>query len=207
MAKSRRQTAQAAASKRAAPKKRPRAKFPAKGPGVTRKRPAKPTPGLGAAYAKAIALYERGLNAVQRRHYETAATAFGQLLEQYPEERELHERARLYLAVCERETGPSAKPPRGVEDRILAATVALNRRDVDEALALLRTAGGAESNQDHVQYLLALAHALRADPEAAGRHLSKAIALNPKNRVTAKHEADFDAIRKSQPFRDAVGTT
>jgi tetratricopeptide (TPR) repeat protein len=207
MAKSRRQTAQAAASKSAAPKKRPKATSAAKRPGATRKRAARPTPSLGAGYAKAIALYQRGLKALQRRQYETAATAFGQLLEQHPDERELHERARLYLAVCKRETGPRAKPPRGVEDRILAATLALNRRDVDEALALLRTAGVAESNQDHVQYLLALAHAQRADPEAAGRHLSKAIALNPKNRVTAKHEADFDAIRESRPFRDALETT
>ena len=156
------------------------------------------------AYAKAVALYEKGVKALQRKHYTGAATAFRQVLEQFPEERELHERARLYLNVCERETKPLAKTPRSVDERLLAATVALNRRDVDQALSLLQRAASSHRKHDHIQYMLALAHALRDDVETAVEHLARAIALNPTNRLQAKQEPDFDSIRGTQPFLDAI---
>ena len=158
------------------------------------------------AYAKAIALYEKGLRALQRKQYDGAATAFRQMLEQFPEERELHERARLYLNVCEREMGPLAKTPRSVDERILAATLALNRRDVDQALSLLRNTSSSHRKHDHIQYILALAHALRDDVDAAAKHLAQAIALNPSNRLQAKQEPDFDSIRGTQSFLDAIKT-
>ena len=156
------------------------------------------------AYAKAVALYEKGLKALQRKHYPGAATAFRQVLEQFPEERELHERARLYLNVCERETKPLAKTPKSVDERILAATVALNRRDVDQALLLLRRTASSHRKHEHIQYMLALAHALRDDVETAAEHLARAIALNPSNRLQAEQEPDFDSIRWTQPFLDAI---
>jgi len=157
------------------------------------------------AYAKAVTLYERGLKALQRKNYERAAAAFAKVLE-FPEERELHERARLYLNVCERESGSEPKVPRAVDARILAATLALNRGDVDEALSLLRSAATSQPARDHVQYLLALAHAIRGDVETAATHLKKAIALNPDNRLQARQEQDFDSIRRTQPFLDAIKT-
>jgi tetratricopeptide (TPR) repeat protein len=205
MAKLRRQTAKTGASKTPAKKRRQKAAAPLTSARATRASKSKAAT-ISAAYAKAIGLYEKALKAMQRRKFDAAATAFRQLIDQYPDERELHDRARLYLAVCERKTGPSPKPPRGAKDRILAATVALNRRNVDEALTLLRSAAASDSRHDYVQYMLALAHAQRADAEAAGRHLSKAISLNPQNRINAKHEADFDAIREDQFFLDALET-
>ena len=190
-----------AATRRMAAKTAARRKAPAAG----RRRAARaPVVKIREAYAKAVALYEKGLKALQRKHYPGAATAFRQVLEQFPEERELHERARLYLNVCERETKPLAKTPKSVDERILAATLALNRRDVDQALSLLRRTASSHRKHDHVQYMLALAHALRDDVETAAEHLARAIALNPSNRLQAKQEPDFDSIRGTQPFLDAI---
>jgi tetratricopeptide (TPR) repeat protein len=159
------------------------------------------------AYARAIKLYEKGLKALQRRNFRTAKTAFQQLLDQYPEEKELHDRAKLYLNVCAREAGPKAKPPKTTAERLLAATVALNRRDVEEALSLLRKAAKTYPNDDHVHYMLAVTHALREDAEAAAAHLNKAIELNPDNQLQAKQEPDFDLIRESKPFLEAIATS
>ena len=192
-----------AAKRRATPKSTARRKTPAAG---TRRAPRAPVVKIREAYAKAVALYERGLKALQRKHYPWAAAAFRQVLERFPEERELHERARLYLNVCERETKPRSKTPKSVNERILAATLALNRRDVDEALSLLRRTASSHRKHDHIQYMLALAHALRNDVETASEHLAQAIALNPNNRLQAKQEPDFDSIRATQLFRDAIKT-
>jgi len=221
MAKQRRPTARAAASKsaakrRATPKTARRRATPKSAahrtaaakrtaPAARARRAARaPVVKIREAYAKAVALYEKGLKALQRKHYLGATTAFRQVLEQFPEERELHERARLYLNVCERETKPLAKTPKSLDERILAATVALNRRDVDQALLLLRRTASSHRKHDHIQYMLALAHALRNDVEIAAEHLARAIALNPSNRLQAKQEPDFDSIRRTKPFLDAI---
>ncbi len=225
MAKQRRPTARAAASKsgakrRATPKtaKRQASPKPAKRRATPRTASKRKTPAARPrraarapvvksreAYTKAVALYEKGLKALQRKHYDGAATAFRQVLEQFPEERELHERARLYLNVCQRERGPRAKP-KSVDERILAATLALNRHDVDEVLSLLRNTASLHRKHDHIQYMLALAHALDDDVETAAKHLAQAIALNPSNRLQAMQEPDFDSIRGTQPFLDAIKT-
>ena len=210
MAKQRRPAARAAATKTAARTKRPKVATAAKRTTAGRRKRPSGSPAvvkIGVAYAKAVALYEKGLKALQRHRYDAASTAFRQLFELYPDERELHERARLYIAVCERATGPRAKPPKGAAERILAATLALNRHDVDDALALLRTAAATDSSNDHVHYMLAVTHALRGDAEAAAAHLNKAIELNPDNQLQAKQEPDFDRIRTSKSFLGAIATS
>ena len=148
------------------------------------------------SYAKAVALYEKGLTALQRHRFATAATSFRKLLDQYPDEGELHDRARLYLNVCARKARPKAAPPKTRDERILAATLALNRRDVDEVLSLLGDGAATPSTDCHVQYLLALAHAQRNDADTAARHLRRAIELNPETRdlqaAIKSQEPDFD---------------
>ena len=187
--KSAKKSAKSASKKSASKKSAPRA--PKKAPVVNSRQ----------AYAKAVALYEKGVKSLQRKNYDAATTTFQQLLAEYPEERELHERARLYLNVCERQAKPQEKAPRTVDARKLAATVALNRREVDEALALLKGAASSHPDDDHLQYMLALAHALRSDAAASATHLERAIELNPYNRVQARQEPDFDAVRDDEPIQ------
>src|SRR5439155_9449596 len=48
-------------------------------------------------YVEAVALYEKGLDALQRHDYNHALERLQSVLRLYPEEKELHERVRLYL--------------------------------------------------------------------------------------------------------------
>jgi hypothetical protein len=54
-------------------------------------------------------MYERGLQALQRRDFAASAEALRNVIQRYPDERELLERARLYLKVCERELEPRSR--------------------------------------------------------------------------------------------------
>src|SRR4051812_33420425 len=87
---------------------------------------AAPAPARKPTYHEAVGLYERGLQALQRRDFAAAATALRSVIQQYPDERELLERARLYLKVCERELEPKEPAPRSADEWVYAATVALN---------------------------------------------------------------------------------
>src|SRR5262245_53797099 len=55
------------------------------------------TPPRRSTYVEAVAVYERALEALQRHEYETAGDMLESVLRTYPEEKELHERVKLYL--------------------------------------------------------------------------------------------------------------
>ena len=72
--------------------------------------PLPPAPPRKPGFYEAVAIYERGVQALQKHDFAGAASFFRTVLERYPEERELLERARLYLRVCERETSRQPAP-------------------------------------------------------------------------------------------------
>jgi tetratricopeptide (TPR) repeat protein len=174
--------------------------------------PAAPLPQVPTAprkpgFYEAVAIYERGVQALQRHDFLGAASFFRAVLERYPEERELLERARLYLRVCERETSrqPTAAP-KTPEERVYAATVALNSGDQSGALDHLRQALGEDPESDHAHYIMAVALGMRNGGDEAIEHLQQAIALNPENRALAKQDPDLDSLRGHHRFRDALET-
>ncbi len=170
-----------------------------------------PTPEVSAAArarrkrsARALQLYEQGIKAMQRRDFRDADTALREVVTDYPEERELRERARLYLKVCEREAAPPVPPPQSLEERTYAATLALNRGSLDEAVRHLDAAAAEDPDSDHVQYMMAVARALRGETDPAVSHLRRAIELNPDNRLLAQQEPDFKALHEEAAFQQAV---
>src|SRR5207248_9593761 len=98
--------------------------------------PAKPQ--RRTTYFEAVALYERGLETLQRHDYRAAAEMFESVLRQYPEEKELHERVRLYLNICQRQAAPREATPQTVDERLYAATLSINGGRYDEAITHLR---------------------------------------------------------------------
>ena len=157
------------------------------------------------SYLEAVGLYERALQALQRRDLTAAAARFQQVIDQFPEERELHERSRLYLQVCERQSKPPPAPET-LEEQIFAATLALNAGAQDEALQHLEAAMTQEPDSDQVQYMLAVARAASGEPSTAVSHLQRAIELNPDNRFLARQEPSFEPLQKDPAFQRAVRT-
>src|SRR5207237_3773667 len=107
---------------------------PARGPRPPEMRPSDLPPAppeRRTGYFEAVTLYERGLEAVQRREYERAANLFSSVLRQYPEEKELHERVRLYLSICQRRASTREEAPQTIDERLYAATIAINGGNYD----------------------------------------------------------------------------
>src|SRR5437867_465923 len=172
-------------------------------PGST---PAPATPQRRSTYFEAVALYERGVEMLQRRNYRSAAEMFESVLRQYPEEKELHERVRLYLNICQRQAAPRESTPQTVEERLYAATLAINGGRYDEALMHLRLVRDEDADNDHALYMLAVAHAQRGEIAEAIAHLERAIALNPDNRGLARTDPDLEPLRGDDSFRTALDT-
>jgi Tfp pilus assembly protein PilF len=149
-------------------------------------------------------MYERGLQALQRRDFAASAEALRNVIERYPDERELLERARLYLKVCERELEPKEPAPKTPDEWVYAATVALNAGDEATALRHIQRALSDDARHDHAHYMMAVVSARRSDAVAAIEHLRQAISLNPENRALARQDPELEPLRDDTAFRAIV---
>jgi len=171
-------------------------------------RPQSPTssnaPQRRSTYFEAVAVYERGLEALQRHEYAQAASLLESVLRQFPEEKELHERVKLYLNICQRQATRREAAPQTIDERLYAATLAINGGQYDQAIAHLRLVRDEDPDNDHAIYMLAVSHAQRDEHAEAVAHLERAIALNPENRALARHDPDLEPLRDDEAFRAAI---
>jgi tetratricopeptide (TPR) repeat protein len=155
--------------------------------------------------AEALALFERAMTTLQRKVYGDAARLFRELLDRRMADGTLLDRARVYAGLCEREIRKQPVAPRTVEERLTAATLALNNRNDGDAQRLAQSVLAEDVNQDLARYLLAAVAARRGKLEDALTHLQEVIRLNPDVRVQARLDDDFEALRHNEAFQSLTG--
>jgi tetratricopeptide (TPR) repeat protein len=158
-------------------------------------------------YVEAVAVYEQGVEALQKHDFARAEQLLESVLVRYPEEKELHERVRLYLNICRRQATPKEPLPQTVDERLYAATLSINGGRYDEAIAHLRLVRDEDPDNDYALYMLAVAHAQRGEHAEALAHLERAITLNPENRALARRDPDLEMLREDESFQATLETT
>ncbi len=138
---------------------------------------------------------------MQRHAYRDAARAFQSIVMGFPGERALGERARVYLALCEREADRRPVNPRTMEERLTAATAALNNGEDAEAEELARSVLGDDPKHDLALYLLAAVHSRRGDNAEALSLLAKVMAISPEASAQARADDDFADLHDMDDFR------
>jgi len=141
------------------------------------------------------------MEALQRHAYSDAAPAFQAVIMGFSGERALVDRARVYLEICERESRRRPPAPKTIEERLTAATAALNNADDARAEELARSVLGDDPKHDLALYLLAALYARRGDRAGALDLLAKVIALSPEACAQARSDDDFSAMRDDEAFR------
>jgi tetratricopeptide (TPR) repeat protein len=168
-------------------------------------KPPAPTPApRRSTYTDAVILYERGLQALQAKRYRDAAETLKRVIAEFPEEIELHERARLYIRVCEQKLAPPDATPKTPDEQVYAATLALNAGALDRAVALLTAALQQQRDNDAAEYMLGMALAAKGDQQGAIVHLVHAIDLNPDTRELLRKEPDLEALRQTAELQAAL---
>ncbi len=146
------------------------------------------------------------MEALQRHDYSTAAHRFRSLLERFPTEGALLDRGRVFLARAELATSRRPAEPNTLEERLTAATAALNNGDYDAAEGLARAVLAEDPHQDLALYLLASVEARRGRFDAALSYLGQAIAISPEARAQARFDPDFEPLRDNEAFRELTET-
>jgi tetratricopeptide (TPR) repeat protein len=151
-----------------------------------------------------VAQYERGILAFQNHEYGRAIDIFRSILAAYPDEKELHERIRLYLNICERQQSARHPAPQTVDELVFAATIALNAGRLDEAAAHLQRAREQDADHEQAIYLLAVVYAQEGSLGNAADLLQRAIELNPDNRSIARNDPDLEPLRSNGIVRSLL---
>jgi tetratricopeptide (TPR) repeat protein len=153
---------------------------------------------------QAITYFQQAMEALHRKRYREAAGHFQTLLTRFPGERGLLDRSRTYLELAEREMNRRDVNPRTIEERVTAATAALNTDQDAEAERLVRSVLGDQPEHDLALYLMAALEARRGDHAGALSFLSRAIGVSPEVRAQARYDSDFESLRRSEPFQQLV---
>lgn len=147
--------------------------------------------------------YDRGVAALQKKKVEEAEKHFLDLIQKYPDEKEVVDRARVYLAVCERQKRAAAPAMTEPEEFYYAAVFEKNRGNVDEAIEHLKRAA-KKNGGGNVDFLLACCYAQQGEPDPALAHLRRAIEEDGRNRILARNDRDFDGLRGTPGFLELL---
>ncbi len=149
--------------------------------------------------------FDRGVAALQKKKIDEAERNFLDLIQKNPDEKELVDRARVYLAICERQKRAARPALTEPEDFYYAAVLEKNRGNVAEAIEHLKRAA-KKNGGGRVDFLLACCYAQTGEPQVALAHLKKAIEEDQRHRILARHDRDFDPVRDTPEFQEILAS-
>lgn len=161
-----------------------------------------PPPVVDRRYQQALDAFERAAKALGRKDFDRCRELLDGLIEDFPDQRELVERARAYKAVCDRSRRPPR--PKTFEELLNYGVVLHNRGDFAHAVKYLQQALDIHPRNESALYCLAAAQARAGDTPAALKALKSAIHANPASRTQARRDADFEPLREAAAFQALV---
>ena len=115
-------------------------------------------------------------------------------------DRAIAHNAELHIRMCDRRLEDAVMILKTPEEHYNYAITLINLRDLGTARQHLQKALEQEPNADHVYYALALCCGLSGDRQGAYENLKRAIDIEPRNRISARQDADFTSISKQPPL-------
>jgi len=146
--------------------------------------------------------YEEAYRFFRSQNYAEAKAAFELAIE--GPQRELTHNARLHVAMCERRMQSGQVDFATAEEHYNYAIARLNTRDLPIARRHFDAALTMSPNGDHIYYGLALCCGLGGDYQGCYENLKRAIDLQPKNRLIARQDPDFNVIVQHPVFHQLL---
>ena len=166
-----------------------------------------PAPGGDRRYRQAVELCEKAVKAFGKKDFARARGYLEQLVEGHQDQSDFVERARSYLAMCDRAEEDRPPRPRTFEEQLNYGVVLHNRGEYAHAVKYLQQAVDKHPRNEHALYCLAAAQARAGEAEAAVKALRSAIQVNPASRTQARQDPDFEALRGQEGFVALVAPT
>jgi tetratricopeptide (TPR) repeat protein len=159
-------------------------------------------PGGQSVPAAVFQQYESAVQLVQAGKYEKAVAALEKLLPSAPPQ--LVERCKMYIATCRRQLAQSQLAFLTPEEHYDYAVSQLNTGYFEEAREHFNRILADHPEADYALYGLALLDAITGRAQDCLHNLARAIELNPKNRLQARADNDFQSMVDDPRFTELL---
>ncbi len=130
-----------------------------------------------------------------------AAQLLKSFKEKYAAEKELVDRAQIYISICEEGKQKERIQLKSLDDYFQYSVYKMNQGDHQEALKILEKARQMNPKEGKILYLMADVYCLLGDTEKCLDHLKKAIQMDKFFSILAQNESDFEEIREDKRFK------
>ena len=153
--------------------------------------------------AAVMKLYAEAMKHFNKQSYRRAKEILEKVL--VGPSRELADRARVHLVICEQRTQREVPVHlRSADDHYHYAVSQINVGNYEDARAHLERARKLAPKADYVYYALASVSALTGETDEAVDLLAQAIKLRPENRFHARNDADFRLLQDEPRFLELL---
>jgi len=154
--------------------------------------------GTGPAYQQ----YMSAVQLLQQGKFEKALAAFEKLLPLAPIE--LLDRCKMYIATCQRQLDQHRLTFLTPEEHFDYAISQLNTGYYEEAREQFEGILNGHPNADYAFYGMALLDAITGRTQDCLGNLARAIELNPRNRLQARADNDFQSMADDPRFTELL---
>jgi TolA-binding protein len=154
------------------------------------------------AQQRAMQEYANALQWMQEGRYEKAQASFSKLSQSGPPE--LIDRARVHLAACERQVEQGNRQFSTPEERYDYAISLLNTGYFGEAREQFDQVLHDHPEADYALYGLAILESITGSAESCLEHLQQSIQINPRNRIQARTDPDFQDMADDPRFTELL---
>jgi predicted Zn-dependent protease len=159
------------------------------------------------SYEKAFAAYGEAMKEFHKGKLDRAQELLTSFLEKYDTEKELVDRAQLYLQITQEKGKKETISLKSEDDYIHYSVYKINSGDYEEALKLLEKAMGMTENEARINYLMANALIHQGKAEEALECLRKAFQKDKFYRILAQNEVEFEPLWEDKKFKLLVRMT
>jgi tetratricopeptide (TPR) repeat protein len=146
--------------------------------------------------------YQSAVQLLQQGRYEKARAALQNLLPTAPAE--FRERCQMYLTTCQRQLEAHSLSFLSPEEHYDYAVSQINTGYYEEAREQLDSILADHPEADYVYYGLALLDSIAGRTQECLGNLARAIELNPRSRLQARSDGDFQSMADDPRFTELL---
>jgi tetratricopeptide (TPR) repeat protein len=161
-------------------------------------------PRLNLVRSASIKQYEAAVRLLYSHEYEKAKVAFEKVIAAFADDKEVVERSRIHLRLCEQKIARRPAPPRTLDEHYNLAIALMNEGKYEESIEHLNKALKSNPKCDYVIYALAITYCRTGNFDKALASLQTAIGLRPENRFLAQRDSDFELLKQDSRFVSLV---
>ncbi len=153
------------------------------------------------AYDKALAAYGEAMKEFHKGRFDRAQEMLKAFTEKFDAEKELVDRARVYLQIVKEKGKKETVSLKTADDYFYCGIYKINEGAYEEALKLFEKALELKEDEGKFYYLMADAYMLQGKTEEALEHLRKAFMKDKVFKILAQNETDFSPLWEDKKFK------